>query len=144
MTPQRILMFNAVSTAASALAMLAARGLLAPLFGLDSPALLDVIAAALLGYAALLYAAARRERVSRATLMAFTAADGLWVVGSAAILLLFWSQLAPVARVLVVAAALVVEVLATLQFRAARAAEAGSWQPAAGRRISESAAGGPR
>ena len=131
MAPQRILMFNAVSTAACAVAMLAGRGLLPPLFGLESPALLDAIAVALLGYAGLLYAAARRARVSRATLMAFTAADGLWVVGSAAILLLFWSQLAPVARVLVIAAALVVEVLATLQLRAAGQLTAGSRQLAA-------------
>jgi hypothetical protein len=130
MSPQTILMFNAVSTAACAVAMLAGRGVLPPLFGLDSPALLDVIAIALIGYAGLLYAAARRAHVSRATLMAFTAADAVWVAGSAAILLLFWDQLAPVARVLVVAAALVVEVLATLQFRAARAADSG--QRAAG------------
>ena len=121
MSAQRILMFNAVSTAACAVAMLAGRGVLPPLFGLASPALLDAVAVALIGYAGLLYAAARRARVSRATLMAFTAADAAWVVGSAAILLLFGSQLAPVARVLVIGTALVVEVLATLQYRAARA-----------------------
>jgi hypothetical protein len=41
------------------------------------------------------------------------------VVGSAVVLVLFWTELAPLARLLVVAVALVVEVFATLQFRAA-------------------------
>jgi hypothetical protein len=41
------------------------------------------------------------------------------VAASGLVLLLFWSELAPVARVLVIAAAVVVEVFATLQFRAA-------------------------
>ena len=57
--------------------------------------------------------------VSRQALIAFTVADGLWVAASAIVLLLFWTQLAPVARLLVIAAALLVEVFATLQFRAA-------------------------
>ena len=62
--------------------------------------------------------------------MAFTVADGLWVVASAIVLLLFWGQLAAVARVLVIATALVVEVFATLQYRAAGRASRGSLQVA--------------
>ena len=52
--------------------------------------------------------------------MAFAIVDALWVAGSAVVLLLFWGQLTPVARVLVIAVALAVEVFATLQYRAAR------------------------
>jgi hypothetical protein len=53
-------------------------------------------------------------------LMAFTFADGLWGAGSAIVLLLFWNELTPLARVLVIAAALVVDVFAMLQFRASQ------------------------
>jgi hypothetical protein len=119
MSANRLLNVNAGTTTACAVAMLAARGVLAPLFGLDSPLLLDVIALGLLPYAGALAAAARRQPVSRQALIAFSAADAAWVVGSAVVLLLFWSQLAPIARLLVIAAALVVELFATLQFRAA-------------------------
>jgi hypothetical protein len=119
MTSHRILQLNAVSTAACALGMLAARGTLFPLFGLDAPLLLDLLAVGLLAYAASLAWVAHRRPVTRQALMAFTVADVLWVAASAIVLLLFWSQLGAVARFLVIAVALVVEVFATLQFRAA-------------------------
>jgi hypothetical protein len=45
--------------------------------------------------------------------------NAVWVGASAMVLLLFWDQLAPVARPFVIAVALAVEVFATLQFRAA-------------------------
>jgi len=119
MTSHRILQLNAVSTAASALGMLATRGSLYQLFGLDAPLLLDVLAIGLLAYAGALVLVARRQPVTRAALLAFTVADGIWVVASAAVLLEFWAQLAPLARLLVIAAALIVELFATLQYRAA-------------------------
>jgi hypothetical protein len=129
MTSHRILQLNAASTAACALGMLATRGTLHSFFGLDTPILLDVLAVGLLAYAGALAFAAERQPVGRAALMAFTIADVMWVVASAVVLVAFWGQLAPLARVLVIAVALVVEVFATLQFRAAggfagRAAEA--------------------
>ena len=122
MTSNRILHVNAVATAACAIGMLATRGTLHQLFGLATPYLLDGLAVGLLLYAGALAAAARREQVDRATLMAFTVGDGLWVAGSVVVLLLFWTQLAPLARLLVIAVAVVVEVFATLQFRAASTA----------------------
>jgi hypothetical protein len=86
-----------------------------------------VLVAGLLAYAGALAFAAHRQPVTRQALMAFTVADALWVAASASVLLLFWAQLAPVARLLVIAVAMVVEVFATLQFRAAgRVAAAGS------------------
>ena len=130
MTSHRILQLNAVSTAACGFGLLATRGTLHSFFALDTPALLDLLALGLLLYAGALAFAARRQPVSREVLMAFTVADGLWVVASGIVLLLFWGQLAAVARVLVIAAALVVEVFATLQYRAAGRASRGSLQVA--------------
>jgi hypothetical protein len=119
MTPHRILQLNALSTAACALGMLVTRGALFSLFGLTGPLLMDLIAVGLLVYAGALAAASRQERISRPTLMFFTIADAAWVAGSAVVLLLFWAELAPIARLLVIAVAVIVDVFATLQFRAA-------------------------
>jgi hypothetical protein len=119
MTPHRILQLNALSTAACAAGMLATRGSLHQHFGLLTPMLLDVLAVGLLAYAAALVAAVRQETIGRPTLLAFTIGDALWVVGSAGVLMLFWNQFTPVARVLVIAVALAVDVFATLQYRAA-------------------------
>jgi hypothetical protein len=118
MAPHRILGLNALVTAGCALGMLATRGNLYTLFGLATPFLLDILAVGLLGYAALVWLVTRRP-ISRQTLMTFTAADALWVVASAVVLVLFWSQLDTIARLLVIAAAIVVEIFATLQFLAA-------------------------
>jgi CHASE2 domain-containing sensor protein len=119
MTPHRILQLNGLFTAAGAAGMVATRGLLYPHFGLDTPLVLDLLAVGLFVYAGALVAAARRQAVDRPTLLAFTAADVLWVGGSAVVLLLFWSQFTPLARLLVIVVALAVEVFATLQYRAA-------------------------
>ena len=120
MTSHRILQLNAVSTAACAVGMLVTRGTLYSFFGLGAPILLDVLAIGLLAYAGALALAAARQPVTSQALMAFTVADGLWVAASVVVLLLFWGQLAPVARFLIIAVGLVVEIFATLQFRAAR------------------------
>jgi hypothetical protein len=119
MTSHRILQLNAISTAACGVGMLAARGILPALFGLDGPMLLDVLAVGLLLYAGLLAAAARQRPVTHRALIAFTVADVFWVVASALVLVWFWADFAAFARFLVIAVALVVEVFATLQFRAA-------------------------
>ena len=121
MQAERILQPNASATAVSALAMLAARGILPSLFGLSSPILFDVIAVAFLAYAGALFVAAARKPVSAKTMMVFTAADAAWVVGSAIVLVLYWNQLTPIARFLVIAVALAVELFASLQYRAAGA-----------------------
>jgi hypothetical protein len=130
MTPHRILQVNALSTAVSAVALLAGRGILPRFFGLASPVLLDVVAVGFLAYAAALALTARRRPVNRQALMAFAIADAVWVVASAAALLMFWQQMEPLGRILIVAVALVVEVFATLQFRAAGAIKREYPQPA--------------
>ena len=121
MPAHRILQLNGSATAVSAVALLAARGIRPPLFGLASPTLLDVIAVAFFAYAGALFAAGARQPVTARTMMVFTAVDAVWVVGSAIVLMLYWPQLAPIGRALVVAVALVVELFALLQFRAAGA-----------------------
>jgi CHASE2 domain-containing sensor protein len=130
MPSHRILQLNAISTSACALAMFAARGVLHPLFGLDTPFLLDAIATALLAYAGFLAWAAQRRPVGRQALLAFTLADAAWVAASAVVLILYWGQLTPLARALIIAVAIIVEAFATLQFRAAGKASAGSLQVA--------------
>ena len=68
MTSHRILQLNAVSTAACGLGMLATRGTLHAFFGLDTPALLDLLALGLLLYAgALLFAAAASRSPARSS-----------------------------------------------------------------------------
>lgn len=127
MTARRTMFANASFSAASAVFMLAARDTLYPLFALESPALLVAMAGGLLLYAGSLVVAARREPPDRRALLTAAVLDAGWVIGSGIILVVAWGQLAPVARVLIIAAALVVEVFATLQFRVARsiAAEVG-------------------
>ena len=122
MSPRHILQVNALSTALCAVGMFATRGTLYALFGLATPALLDELALGLLAYAGATVIAAAREPVKHRTLMAFSIADAVWVVGSAVVLLLLWPQFAPMARLLVAAVAVVVEIFAALQFRAAGAA----------------------
>jgi hypothetical protein len=130
MTSHRILQLNAVSTAACAVGMLATRETLHTFFALHTPILLDALAIGLLLYAGALAFAAARRPVTRQALMAFTVADGLWVAASVAVLLVFWDQLAPVARFLIIAVGLAVEAFATLQFRAARRDQSGRLQGA--------------
>jgi hypothetical protein len=123
MPAHRVLQLNAVATTACGAGMLAARSVLYRLFSLEGPLLLDLLAIGLFAHASALALAAARRPVSRQTLMAFTMADAVWVIGSVVILLAFWEHLAPLARVLIIAVALAVELFALLQYRAARVAD---------------------
>ena len=126
MTPQLILTLNAAATGACAIGMLAARSILPAVFGLDSPLLLDTICDRVSRLR-------RRPRDCRQASARGTKrrcwrsriADALWVVFSAIVLMLFWSQFTVVGRVLVFAVACAVEVFATLQYRAAGAGSTG-------------------
>lgn len=92
MTPHHILYVNAIATALCAIGMLATRGLLHPLFALDSPLLLDALAIGLLVYAGVVATATRRDAIDRPTLISFAIVDALWVAGSAVALVLFWNH----------------------------------------------------
>jgi hypothetical protein len=130
MTPQRLLQFNAFTTAASALAMLGTREWLPGRFGLSTPTVLDGLAFGLLVYAGLLVVAARRRPVGREVLMAFTIVEGVWIAATVIVLFAFWPRFDPLARLLLILGALVVDVFATLQFRAAGAVSERSPQAA--------------
>jgi hypothetical protein len=119
MTPHRILQVNAAATALSAIGLLAARRMLFPMFGLPTPLVIDVVAAGFLVYAAALAVTAQARPVARGALIAFAVADAGWVAASAVVLLMFWGELTAPGRLLIVAVAVVVEVFATLQYRAA-------------------------
>ena len=84
-------------------------------------ALLDVIAVGLIGYAAALMHCRGPPARFRTNIACIHRGGRAWVVGSALVLILYWPQLAPVARFLVIACALAVELLALLQYRAAGA-----------------------
>lgn len=133
MTAERILQFNAITTLAGAIAMIAARDVLYPLFGLDSPMVIDGVVIAFIAYAGAMFSTSRRRPLDRQALMPFAIADWTWVAASAAVLLFYWNQLAPAGRLLLIVAALAVDVLATVQFRVARSplAGAGSAAPSA-------------
>ena len=120
MTAQRILQFNAGTTLACAIAMIAARNVLHPWFGLDSPMVIDGLAVAFIAYAGAMFSASRRRPVERQALMPFAIADWTWVAASGLVLLLYWHQLAPAGRLLLIVLALAVDVFATVQFRVAR------------------------
>lgn len=122
MTTNRILQLNAVITAVSAVAMLAARPYLYPLFGLPSPLWLDVAAVVFIVYAIALVFAARQTVVPRAALWAFTIGDGTCCAVSLLLLVALWPDLAPMARALIAVTAVVVDGFAMAQYRAARSA----------------------
>jgi hypothetical protein len=101
MTANRLLQLNAAITAVSAAAMLLARPYLYPLFGLSSPLWLDAATVVFIVYAVALVAAASRTIVPRTALWAFTAGDGACFAVGVLLLLVFWSDFTPIARVLI-------------------------------------------
>jgi hypothetical protein len=120
LTARRAVLIDAAVTTASAVLLLAARTMLYPFFGLTSPLLLDLVAAAFIAYAAIITLVARRNVISRTALLTVVGANAAYVVGSIVLLGMFWGQLHPVGRALIFAVAMVVEAFAALQFVAAR------------------------
>lgn len=119
LSARHTILIDAAATTATAVLMLAARGLLYPYFGLDSPELLDIAAAAFIVYAGIIGLAAARADISRTTLVTIAGANVAYVVASMILLVMFWSLLEPAGRALIVGVALVVEGFAFLQFTAA-------------------------
>lgn len=119
-TAHRAVLIDATATAATAVLLLAGRSLLYPYFGLSSPVLMDLTAVAFIAYAALIALVARRDVITRSTLLTIAGANVAYVAASVVLLVLFWGQLHPIGRTVIVAVALVVEAFAALQFVAAR------------------------
>ena len=120
MTARRALLANASFTAASAIVLIALRDVLYPLFALRSSTALTVIGVVLLLYAGALVIETRRDPPNRQAVLTAALLDAGWVVGSLILLVAAWSALAPAGRVLIIAAALVVEAFAFLQYRVSR------------------------
>ena len=120
LSARHTILIDAAATTATALLMLAARGFLYPYFGLESPELLDMAAAAFVVYAAIIGLAAARPDISRTTLMTIAGANVAYVIASMILLVTFWPVLHPAGRVLIVVVSLAVEGFALLQFTAAR------------------------
>ena len=85
----------------------------------------------MLVYAGTLVVEARRVPPQKYALVTAAVLDAAWVVGSVIVVIVAWSALAPMGRALIIAAALIVEVFAFLQFRASRTLEV--WAPEARR-----------
>ena len=123
MNAQRILQLNAFTTAISAAAMIIARPFLYPLFGLSSPLWLDVATIVFIAYSAALLVVATRPVVRRLELFAFTIGDSLCFAAGLVVLIAFWPNLTPIARLLIAMTTVVVDGFAVLQYRAARTAQ---------------------
>lgn len=119
LSARHTILIDAAATTATAVLMLAARGLLYPYFGLASPEMLDIASAAFIVYAGIIGLAAARADISRTTLVTIAGANVAYVVASMILLVMFWSLLEPAGRALIVGVALVVEGFAFLQFTAA-------------------------
>jgi hypothetical protein len=117
-----VLWADAIASGATGLLMAAGAGVLESLLGLPS-ALTREAGIILLPYAALVAIVAARAQISRAAVWVFIAANAAWTIGSIALLL---GGLAPTALgyAFVIAQALVVAVLAELQYVGVRAMSA--------------------
>ena len=120
LTAHRAVLIDAVATTATAVLMLAARSVLYPYFGLSSPLVLDIAAAAFVVYAAVIGLAATRPIITRPTLMTIAGANIGYVIASVAVLITFWSALHPAGRAMIGVVALAVEGFAMAQLTAAR------------------------
>jgi uncharacterized membrane protein len=109
---RRVLLADALASLGSAALLIAAPGPLAWLTGLPKPLLLET-GLVLVPFVLLLLAVAAPRATSRAGVRAIVAINGLWVIGSAAVL----AANAPTALgyVLVIVQAVAVAVLAALQ-----------------------------
>ena len=120
LTAHTAIRLDAAATASTALLMFAARGVLYPYFGLASPLLLDVTAAAFIVYAAIIALVARQPVIARGALITIATANVAYVVASIVVLIALWNDLHVVGRALIFGVALAVEAFALLQFVAAR------------------------
>lgn len=115
-----VLRLNALASLGSGLAMLFGAGALAGELGIDDPPVLGLVGLALIvfGLDALLFSV--RSRLRRAHVLAFAAADALFVGGSLGLLVAAPHALTFLGRALVAGAVVVVAWFAANEFRGAR------------------------
>ena len=108
---RRLLAHNAIFTGACALPMVIASGVIARavLFSKDGAVIVSVIGFVLLGYAAaLLFARTQAPDKLRRWLLTFSAADAVWVLSTALLLLAMPAAFTPVGQAVAVVIAVVV------------------------------------
>lgn len=116
---RRILLVDALASAATGLLMALGAPLLAPVLGLPLM-LLREAGLILLPFAAFVAFVATRKEIPRRSAWAVVVVNALWVIDSAILLLSGWVAPTVYGQVFVVAQALVVAVFAELQFFALR------------------------
>ena len=112
---RRVLVADAITSAASGLLMVFGAGLLEGLLGIPA-AVLVPSGVILLPFAGLLLYLATRERLPRPAVWAVIACNVLWAVDSVAMLALGWLEPTTLGGVFVVAQALVVAAFAELEY----------------------------
>src|SRR4051812_13797946 len=112
---KRTLLVNGIATGMTGLLALAASPWLPAVLGPMSPALLAAVGAALLVFAAVLFAQARRAHIDPRVAWAIAVIDIAWVAGSVAVVEA--GVLTAVGNLLVAAVAAVVLVFAALEVR---------------------------
>ena len=115
---QRTLLVNGIATAGTGLLALIGSPWLADVIGLSSPALLAIVGAGLVVFAAVPLALGRRTHIDRSAAWAIAVADVAWVVGSVAVVEA--GVLTAIGNVLVAAVAGVVLIFAVLEIRGIR------------------------
>ncbi|HVL57105.1 MAG TPA: hypothetical protein VM491_11400 [Burkholderiaceae bacterium] len=116
---RRLLTFDAATSAAMGLALLAGAGALAPVLGLPET-LLRAAGAVLLPFAALVGAAGARPAPSRRALRAIAGCNLAWALGSVALLAGSWVQPTAIGIAFVAVQAVAVAALGELQLVSAR------------------------
>jgi hypothetical protein len=120
---RQALLADAVTSAACALLLLVAAGPLERILGLP-PALMRGAGLVLLPYVAILAAMALRDSLPRAAVWAVIAANALWAIESALLLVSGWVEPTRAGVAFVIAQAVVVAMYAELQFMGLRRSSA--------------------
>ena len=121
---RRTLQANMLFSALSGTLFIADARPIGQLVGIDIPWLYAVIGVGLLGYAVMLYSAARAEPINPQAAMAFVVMDALWVVGSVVLIEVAWPQLTTAGVWAIAIVADIVAVFAVAQFVGARQLQA--------------------
>ena len=116
---RRALSVNAWITAANGLAFLVAGHLIGPVFGL-APAVLWLLGAGFVAFAAHAAHVARKETITRGEAVYFVAADAGYVLASAVVLLAFPQLMTGIGRLFFAAAADLVAIFAIAEYAGLR------------------------
>ena len=121
---RRVVLADAATSGVTGLLMMLGAGFLAELLGMPA-ALLDYAGLVLLPFAALVAYLATRESLWRSAVWAVIACNALWAADSVLLLLTGWIEANKLGVAFVIAQALVVAVLAELEYVGLRRSDSG-------------------